>query len=199
VDQPGPTGGGLGSTTPVRPDDARWGGAEVQAPSFSPQQAGVRESVGASPRGPDFQSASAQTERSIHTAIRPDLAETHSYKQLLTNGEIGLERPQGANVPGRPDSVTARENADGSITVFVNDAKGSKSGNFPEPAPHMPSTWRQQVENAVAPGRLDLGDPALEARIQQAVAQGNIELRQLNVDWSTPNVTVTDPVTGQRF
>src|SRR5262249_17269099 len=74
----------------------------------APPSQGVRESTGAAVRGPEFQSASARTARSVGTAIRPDVGESEAYKEALTRNEVGLQRPTGANVPGA-DFITAAE------------------------------------------------------------------------------------------
>lgn len=151
----------------------------------SPTKPGVviRESAGASPRGSTFQSASAQTPRSMNTAIRADIGEAEAYKAALENGEIGLQRPGGANVPGA-DFITAVDGPNG-IEVFVNDAKTSTVGNFPTPkGPGVKPTWLAEAEDAVKPGRLHLGDPALESRIQAAVKAGKVTVRQVNVNYS---------------
>ncbi|MBW3602737.1 MAG: hypothetical protein KY434_08575 [Actinobacteria bacterium] len=183
---------------PVGPGDARWGGRPTERQPFDPAAAGVRESKGATTRGPEFQSASAQTARSMKTSIRADTGEMHAYRAALGRGEIGLERPMGTNNPGRGDFVTAVERG-GTVGVVVTDVKSSTVGRFPSPGTSMKDTWRQQAVEAVAPGRLDLGNPALEGRIREAVAQGRVELRQLNVDYSKTDVPVTDANRRQRW
>jgi Domain of unknown function (DUF4157) len=141
----------------------------------------VRESAGAAERGGTFQSASAQTPRSMNTAIRADLGESEAYKAALKNGEIGLQRPGGANVPGA-DFITAAEGPEG-MEVIVNDAKTSSVGKFPAPkGPGVKAAWQVEVDDAIA--RMDLGDPVLEARIREAYEAGNVWLRQLNVNYS---------------
>ncbi|MBL8153468.1 MAG: hypothetical protein JNM70_04730 [Anaerolineae bacterium] len=132
-------------------------------------------------------SASARTPRSLNTAIRADVGESAAYKASLQRGEIGLQRPGGANVPGA-DFITAELDANGKVSqIIVNDAKTSIRGQFPTPeAPGAWTKWNAEVQQAIAPGRLNLGDPALEAEIRQAYAQGRVRLRQLNVDYS-PN------------
>jgi hypothetical protein len=142
----------------------------------------VRESAGARTQEGDFQSASAQTNRSFLTAIRADVGESEAYKRALEKGEIGLQRPGGANVPGA-DFITAAEGPDG-IRIYVNDAKTSTTGKFPkDKGPYVKLVWAAEVHNAVA--RLDLGDPVLEARIRKAAADPTrIQVRQINVDYS---------------
>ena len=41
-----------------------------------------------------------------------------------------------------------------------------------------------ELQAATAPGRLNLGDPALETAIRQAYASGQVRMRQLNADYS---------------
>lgn len=129
-------------------------------------------------------SASARTGRSMSTAIRADMGESAAYNAALRRGEIGLQRPGGANVRG-PDFLTAEVDANGHVTrLIVTDAKSSVRGRFPSPASSMPSSWNAELQQAIAPGRLRLGDAALEAEVRQAFAQGRVSLRQLNVDYS---------------
>ncbi len=145
----------------------------------------ILESQGAAPRGGQFQSASAQTSRSMNTAIRADVGESEAYKAALARGEVGLERPGGANVPGA-DFITAGRNAKGEMVVYANDAKTSTVGNFPKPATGAPPrTWQQAVQDAVDPQRLKLpNNPKLEAEIRDAVAKGRVVRRQVNVNYS---------------
>ena len=182
----------------VRPDDARWGGADGRPEPLSAQEVGIRESAGASPRGADFQSASAQTERSGKTSIRADTGEMHAYRQTLSGHEIGLERPQGANNPGRADFISAIERPDGSVLVIATDVKTSTVGQFPQTAGGLKPSWELQVREAVSTGRLNLGDPGLEDRIRAAVDAG-VEFRQLNVDFSKSDAPVIDAGTGRRL
>jgi hypothetical protein len=142
-----------------------------------------------------FQSASAKTPRSVITSVRSDVAESQGYIQALIRGEIGLQRPSGSNLPG-PDFITARVNPQtGVMEILVNDMKLSTVGRFPTPANQMPASWMAETQAAIAPGRLDLGNPALEAQIQQAFLQGNVRLRQLNADYS-PAPTGQGRITG---
>jgi DNA-binding GntR family transcriptional regulator len=45
-------------------------------------------------------------------------------------------------------------------------------------------TTGAEVRDAIAPGRLDLGDRVLEAAIRQTFANGRVEIRRLNADHS---------------
>jgi len=130
--------------------------------------------------------ATAQTERSTITVIRVDVAESEAYKAALPlRREIGLQRPTGANVSG-VDFVTAvlRPGSRKVQEVIANDVKASVAGKFPVPKTSVPGSWQAEIQNAVAPGRLNLGDPALEAEIRTAVQQGRVRIRQINVDYS---------------
>ena len=162
-----------------RPIAASTGAGGVAAPQ-------ILESAGASTRGPQFQSASAQTTRSIRTAIIPDVGEVHAYKEALLRGEVGLQRPLGANVPGADFITAAREGPRGELWVIISDAKTRSvaTSAFPTPATSMPAAWRAEAAAAVAPGRLVLGNAQLEAEIAAAFAAGRIRPRQLNVDLS---------------
>jgi hypothetical protein len=143
----------------------------------------ILESANASPRGSSFQSASAATKRSVKTATRPDVGESEAYKAALAKGELGLERPQGVNVPGRADFITAARDAVGKLWIIGNDAKtvSSASSSHPEPAEFMPTPWRAQIKAAVE--RASFGDPALEAELAAALNAGRVMLRQVNVDY----------------
>jgi hypothetical protein len=173
--------------------------APTQPPIASPsaQQAapGIRVSTGAFlPSGAAFVdpfsgltlgtvSASAQTSRSLITGIRADTGEVAAWREALQRGEIGLQAPAGANVAG-PDFLTAEVDAAGQATLLVNDAKTSTVGRFPTPESSVPATWMSELQAAIAPGRLNLGDPALEAAIRAAFAQGRVRIRQVNADYS---------------
>ena len=131
-------------------------------------------------------SATAKTERSMVTSIRADVAESEAYKAALLRGEIGLQRPTGANVTGsdfitavlHPGTKQVRE-------VLVNDVKATVAGRTPVPKTTIPGSWQNEVNDAVSPGRLNLGDAALENGIRSAVQQGRVRLRQLNVNYSS--------------
>lgn len=128
-------------------------------------------------------SASARTARSMITGIRADEAEAAAWRQALGRGEIGLAGPTGANVPGG-DFYTARLDPDGQFTLIATDVKMSTIGQFPTPATTIKPTWMAELQSAIAPGRLNLGDPALEAAIRAAFTAGRVQIRQLNADYS---------------
>jgi hypothetical protein len=79
--------------------------------------------------------------------------------------------------------------------VVVTDVKASTVGKFPTPRMQMPPEWMAEAQDAVALGRLDLGDPVLEGQIRQAFANGNVVLRQINVNYS-PAPTGQGSMTG---
>jgi RHS repeat-associated protein len=172
------------SAQPEKPlaADVRSALPSVPTPTARPQPL---ESRGASTRGATFQAASAKTNRSVNTAIRPDIAESQVYGTcIFILGEIGLQRPVGANIPGA-DLITARRNALGEIQILVTDVKASIRGVFPRPASGSPKQeWMAEVEKAISPERLNLGNPALEAEIRSAYDSGRVSLRQVNVDYS---------------
>ena len=166
----------------------------------TPAGGAIRESRGAKTRPGMFESASANEPKSVPTGPRADIAEASAYKAFLESGEIGLQRPAGANLEGG-DFITAAEEpdvqtslgrvADREIWVIVNDTKSSGSvgkATFPKPAgPEVPPEWMDEVHAAVQKGHLDLGDltpGGIEDRIRAAVTQGRVRLRQVNVDYS---------------
>ena len=128
-------------------------------------------------------SASAQTARSLITAISADEAEAAAWRGALAGGEIGLQGPTGSNVPGG-DFYTAEIDANGRVNLIATDVKLSTVGRFPTPATTVKPTWMAELQAALAPGRLNLGDPALEAAIRAAFAAGRVRIRQLNADYS---------------
>ncbi|MGW5671220.1 eCIS core domain-containing protein [Micromonospora sp. NPDC003776] len=136
-------------------------------------------------------SASAQTARSLITGIRADEGEAAAWRQALARGEIGLQGPTGSNVPGG-DFYTGEIDANGQVTLIATDVKLSTVGSFPTPATTIKPTWMAELQAAIAPGRLNLGDPALEAAIRAAFAAGRVRIRQLNADYSpTGGGTIT--------
>lgn len=94
-----------------------------------------------------------------------------------------MSRVPTANVPG-VDFITAAQTEIGETLIYVNDAKSSLRGVFPVPVSGISISWSRQVQEAIAPGRLSLGDEALELEIRRAFAEGNVFPRQLNVDRS---------------
>jgi hypothetical protein len=131
-------------------------------------------------------SASAQTRGSLITGIRADEGEAATWRFVLRFlREIGIQAPIGANVAGA-DFITVGIGPDGRLMIFVNDTKTSTTGSLRKPkgTKEFPRSWRYQVQAAIAPGRLDLGDPDLEAEIRQAFAEDRVELRQINADYS---------------
>ena len=130
-------------------------------------------------------SASAQTARSLITGIRADEGEAAAWRGALGRGEIGLKGPTGSNVPGG-DFYTAEIDANGQVNLIATDVKLSTVGSFPTPATTVKSTWMAELQAAIAPGTLNLGDPALENAIRAAFAAGRVRIRQLNADYS-PN------------
>ena len=102
----------------------------------------------------------------------------------MNQGEIGLQRPGGVNHSG-PDFITAaRDNSTGEMNIFVNDAKSSVVGRFPTPSTSIPLTWGDEVQSAISPIRLNVGDAALEAEIRAAFDNGNVFPRQININYS---------------
>jgi len=132
-------------------------------------------------------SATAQFPSSVKTAIRPDVGETEAYKAALKKGEVGLQRPIGANDPG-PDFITAVRDDRGRIKeIVVSDVKTSGIGRFGPPVRGAAATkklrvWTPEVRRAVA--RVKTGNPVLDRDIKQAMREGRVRLRQLEVDLS---------------
>ncbi len=144
----------------------------------------IIESKGAARQSSSLVSATARTERSLTTAIRADIGETEAYKEaVVRQGEIGLQRPFGANVGG-VDFITARRNSNGQIELIATDVKTTTVGKFPTPETQLPGSWKTEIGKEIADGKLDLGNKALEGEIKSAFAEGRITMRQINVDYS---------------
>jgi hypothetical protein len=142
----------------------------------------ILESKASSPRGEQFVAGSAQTKRGVKTAVIPDVGESAGYKAALSAGEIGLERPQGVNIGGRDDFVTAARDPSGKMWIIATDAKtrSSPTSQFEKPTPGLRKGWDAKVKAAV--DRVDLGKPRLEAEIKAAYREGRVWVRQVNVD-----------------
>lgn len=109
------------------------------------------------------------------TNIRASVGEAEAYKAALLRGEVGIQRPLPANLPGA-DFTTAARGRGGQWTIFVNAAKLSTVGKFPSPKTAIPIKWGGDVRAALK--RLDLGNPHLEAQIKAAYGKGRVVLRQ---------------------
>jgi hypothetical protein len=147
----------------------------------------VRESIGATTREPGSTAASASPSARRQSSVVGDLGEVHSYKHLLTESEYGLQNPAGASVPGVDHITVGREN--GRMRIYANDAKTSEVGRYPKPAEEMRNDWLNEVQAAVGRARFgpegDQQARALEQEVKQALADGEVYLRQLNVDRSS--------------
>ena len=165
-----------------------WGAAQA-ASSVGPdlQQAasmGFLDPALAAP-GANVATASARTARSVTTAIRAQTAEVSAYEARMVRGEIGLLAPSGSNVPGA-DYATAVRLPNGDYEIVVADAKSrvSAASAFGQVRTSMPSSWQNAVSAALAPGRLGLGDPAIEQAIRDAWAQGRVRIARDTIDYS---------------
>ena len=126
----------------------------------------------------------SRTPRSHATSTAANKGEGLAYHEALQRGEIGLQQPAGANVPGT-DFITAVLDDAGNVSnVAITDVKTSMRGRFPEPKTAIPGTWQAELLDAISPDRLALSDQALEGAIRNAVAEGRVVLRQINVDLS---------------
>jgi hypothetical protein len=118
----------------------------------------------------------------LRTAIRADIGESEAYKEALRRGEIGLQRPMGANVSGADFITAVVDDVTGYVEIIVTDVKTTEVGRFPRPKASIPGTWQLEVQEAL--NRLDLNDPQLEGRIRAAHQLGQVRMRQLNVNYS---------------
>jgi hypothetical protein len=145
-------------------------------------------------------SAQSHVPASFMSAIRADVGEAEAYKEALLRGEIGLQRPAGANVPG-VDFITATRLGLSSIReIICTDVKTSGIQRFPSPKTVLRRTWWAEVQSAILRPRLrlvlirtDIDGPTqlpafglhrLEDEIINAFAAGYVRRRQLNADYS---------------
>ncbi len=136
--------------------------------------------------GVSASTATSRTPRSQTTAIRAQTAELTAYDARLSRGEIGLLAPVGANVPGA-DYATAVRLANGDYEVVVVDAKSrvSSTSDFGDVRTSLPASWRDSVVDAIAPGRLKIGDPVIEQGIRDAWSQGRVRIARDTIDYSS--------------
>ena len=185
-------GKGEGTARPKSIADAegfRPAGTDPEVKPIEARRVGGRqvESKGAGGnKGGKFVSATAKDPKAVNTtSIRPDVAEAHAYNEHINQGEYGLQRPLGSNAPG-VDSITASIQFDAngkpvSAKIFLNDvttpgaAKGSKPAH---------AAWGGELTKALEPGMLDFGDPAIDAVVRKAAADGNVFVRIVRVDMS---------------
>jgi hypothetical protein len=134
--------------------------------------------------GANVATATAQTARSITTAIRAQSAEVTAYDARLNRGEIGLIAPVGSNIPG-PDYVTAARLANGDCEIVVCDAKSRVgTGAFGQVGTTLPAAWQNEINDALSPGRLNLGSPALEQAVRDAWTKGRVRIARDTIDYS---------------
>jgi hypothetical protein len=111
-------------------------------------------------------------------------AEHGSYQEALKRGEYGLQQPGNPSATG-PDSITAGRQADGTMMIYMNDAKNTYVGT---PGPldwskvDKPS-WRAETESAIQ--QMNLNNSGLEQEIRDAWANGNVRMRGWQVDSSS--------------
>jgi hypothetical protein len=149
-------------------------------------------------------SATSHTPQSFRTAIRADIGESEAYKEALRRGEIGLQRPMGANVAGTDFITAVRSGSTGITEIICTDVKTSEVGKFPAPKTVLPGSWRAEVDAAVSRLKIVVistdfrgtelhsfpmpSRPAdiqkLEKAIVDAKTRGHIRLRQLQANYS---------------
>jgi len=133
--------------------------------------------------GAEVATATAGTARSVTTSIRAQTAEISAYEARLSQGEIGILAPVGANVTGA-DYATAVEISPGVYEVVVVDAKSrvSDTSAFGTVRQTLPQAWSDSVDDAI--GRLSLGDPVVEQAIRDAWVQGRVRIARDTIDYS---------------
>lgn len=138
--------------------------------------------------------ATARASRALVTSIRADMGESAAYQEALRRGEIGLQRPCGANVQG-VDFVTAARDAHGVMWVYATDVKTTTTGaRPPRPRIGLPTEWRNEASAAAL--RVRLHDLKLAQEIKDAAQHGRIALRQVRVDYSRVSAQGVLPMSG---
>ena len=185
-------GKGEGTARPKSLADAegfRPAGTDPEVKPIEVRRVGGRqvESRGAGGnKGGKFISATAKDTNAVNTtSIRPDVAEAHGYNEHINRGEYGLQRALGSNAPG-VDSITASIQFDAngrpvSAKIFLNDVTTPTAAKGAKPA-H--ANWGAELGKALEPGTLDFGDPAIEAVLRKAAADGNVFVRIVRVNMS---------------
>ncbi len=165
------------------------------------------ESAGAKIEGRKFEdpftgethdvSATAKSSSAMATSIRADMGEAEAYRQALQRGEIGLQRPIGANSPGA-DFITVKRGANGDPEIIVTDVKTTTTGRAPPtPKQSLPKDWIKEVDDAI--GRLSLGDSDCAAAIQKVYDTGtwkNQKPRQLHVNYASDSSSGAATISG---
>src|SRR5439155_11164153 len=128
-------------------------------------------------------SATARAERAVTTtSIRADLSEAQGYNALLDRGEYGLQRPFGANERG-VDAITAKVVRNQTTRrleakIYLNDMTSPAAAKDA----FVPHDWFRELDEAVAEGRLNLGNPEAERAIREAVDNNQVYKRVVRVN-----------------
>jgi hypothetical protein len=107
------------------------------------------------------------------------------YEARLARGELGILAPSGSNVAGA-DYATAARLPSGEFEIIVSDLKSraSEGSAFGRAPSMLTQSWQDEVQDALAPGRLNFGDPTVEQGIRDAWAEGRIRIVRDTVDFS---------------
>jgi hypothetical protein len=108
--------------------------------------------------------------------IGADIAQSHGYNALLDSGELGILRPGNVSTGG-VDSITVKIEG-GKAKVYLNDFT-SPGTSKPPKLTH--TDWRTTLDNVTKGGRLNFGDPATEELIQQAIKEGQVYVRTVEI------------------
>jgi hypothetical protein len=120
-------------------------------------------------KGPDLEMSKPDpsAQHTFPRTIGADTAQAAGYNKLLDNGELGLLRPGNVSTGG-VDAITVRINASGEAEIYLNDFTAPGVAK-PSKATHQ--KWLDELDKAIAGGRLDFGDKSLESAIQSAATR----------------------------
>jgi hypothetical protein len=115
--------------------------------------------------------AAVEDEKAMRTHIDAGAAEDFAYKDALTRGEIGIQRPGRIN-EGGADFITARRNSSGEIEIVLHDATIDVNKKLDR----SQLSWVQEATDAIeikkgGATRLQLHNPTLESEIREALAK----------------------------
>nr|WP_083794928.1 DUF4157 domain-containing protein [Bradyrhizobium sp. ORS 278] len=137
--------------------------------------------AGSSPDPLEMPNADPSAQHAFPRTIGADVAQAHGYNGLLDAGELGVLRPGNVSTGG-VDSITATVEG-GKAKIYLNDFT---SPGTSKPAKPTHGDWAKTLDAAAKQGRLSFGDPDIEQAIQQAVKDGEVYVRTVEV--SLPEV-----------
>ncbi|HEY4264047.1 MAG TPA: hypothetical protein VGM72_01915 [Micropepsaceae bacterium] len=134
----------------------------------------------------DTQRGRAAAKKVFEKTIRATIAESHGYKQLLTDGELGIQRAGNVSTGG-VDAITARVQG-GKAKIFLNDFTGPKTSKGAK-ATHQ--NWVGELQTALSDKNFGFGNKATDRAIKSALRRGEVYVRTVRVEYGAGGVKVT--------